>query len=103
MSRQYDTYGTGWYGPFSAARAFRRRLSPACSRLPGTPTKQDGGKTFWTLTDKKRQEDLHVISSGTNGCPARLRGSYLCIAGTDEFGTYSGPTGWGTPNGIGAF
>jgi hypothetical protein len=32
-----------------------------------------------------------------------LRGSYLCVAGTEEFGIYSGPTGWGTPNGIGAF
>ena len=37
--------------------------------LAGNATKQDGGKTFWTLKDKKRQEDLHVISSGTNGCP----------------------------------
>ncbi len=71
--------------------------------LAGNATKQDGGKIFWTLTEKKRQQDLHVISSGTNDCPRRLRGSYLCIAGTDEFGTYSGPTGWGTPNGIGAF
>ena len=70
--------------------------------LADNAIKQDGGKIFWTLS-KKKQEGLHVISSGSNDCPRRLRGSYLCTAGTDEFGTYSGPTGWGTPSGIGAF
>ena len=71
--------------------------------LAGNADKQEGGKTFWALIGQGAQEDLHVISSGTNGCPPRLSGSYLCTAGTDEFGTYAGPTGWGTPNGIGAF
>jgi hypothetical protein len=32
-----------------------------------------------------------------------LDGTYLCSAGTGQFGTYAAPTGWGTPNGIGAF
>ena len=57
---------------------------------------------------RSRQEqlakDLHPVTSGTDGkCPPSLAGSYLCTAGTGQFGTYSGPTGWGTPNGIGAF
>ena len=64
--------------------------------LAGDARKQDGGKIFWTLSEKKRQEDLHIITSGNNDCPPRLRGSYLCVAGTEEFGTYSGPTGWGS-------
>ena len=99
---QYDTYGSGGWAVFGGTSAATPIIAGVFA-LAGNATKQDGGKTFWTLTDKKRQEDLHVISSGTNGCPPRLRGSYLCVAGTDEFGTYSGPAGWGTPNGIGAF
>ncbi|MGA8098635.1 MAG: S8 family serine peptidase [Candidatus Cybelea sp.] len=94
-------YSSGWVivGGTSVATP----IVAGAFALAGNAAKQDGGKTFWALKDKQRQEDLHVISSGTNGCPPRLRGSYLCIAGTDEFGTYSGPTGWGTPNGVGAF
>ena len=40
--------------------------------------------------------DLNDVTSGSNG---RCRGSYLCTAGVG----YDGPTGLGTPNGIGAF
>ena len=98
----YDTYGSGGWIIVSGAVTSAPIIAGVFA-LAGNATKQDGGKTFWTLTDKKRQEDLHVISSGTDGCHRRLRGSYLCTAGTDEFGAYSGPTGWGTPNGIGAF
>jgi subtilase family serine protease len=39
---------------------------------------------------------LFDVTSGTNG---RCRPAYLCTAGTG----YDGPTGLGTPNGIGAF
>jgi hypothetical protein len=48
----------------------------------------------------KRAHDLHTISFGNNGS---CWTSYLCIAGTGQFGVFSGPTGWGTPNGLGAF
>ncbi len=99
---EYDSYiysGWGTAGGTSIAAP----IVAGAFALAENAAKQDGGKTFWTLSDKKRQEGLHVISSGSDGCPRRLRGSYLCMAGTDEFGTYSGPTGWGTPNGIGAF
>jgi hypothetical protein len=40
--------------------------------------------------------DLYDITSGANGT---CTPAYLCTA---EVG-YDGPTGWGTPNGIGAF
>ncbi|MGA9273156.1 MAG: S8 family serine peptidase, partial [Candidatus Cybelea sp.] len=99
----YDTYGgySGWgiYGGTSAATP----IVAGAFALAGNDSKQDGGKTFWTLKGKKRQKDLHVISNGNDGCPPSLGGSYLCTAGTAQFGTYSGPTGWGTPNGVGAF
>ncbi|MGA8326480.1 MAG: hypothetical protein WB757_10410 [Candidatus Cybelea sp.] len=41
-----------------------------------------GGRTFWR---------------GSNGS---CGGEYLCTAGTEQFGQYSGPGGWGTPIGI---
>jgi subtilase family serine protease len=97
----YDTYGVGgWYA--AGGTSVASPIVAGVFALADNAIKQDGGKIFWTLSKKKR-EGLHVISSGSNDCPRRLRGSYLCTAGTDEFGTYAGPTGWGTPNGIGAF
>jgi hypothetical protein len=48
----------------------------------------------------QRNKDLHYISSGNDG---NCGGEYLCTAGTQQFGTYSGPSGWGTPNGLSAY
>ncbi|MGB8907797.1 MAG: S8 family serine peptidase [Candidatus Cybelea sp.] len=99
---EYDTYREpGWYTV--SGTSISTPVVAGAFALAGNADKQDGGKIFWTLSKKKLQEDVHIIGSGNNDCPARLRGSYLCTAGSDEFGTYSGPTGWGTPNGIGAF
>ena len=67
--------------------------------LAGNATKQNGGKTFW---EKAHQQpsDLNPISRGSDGhCTPR----YLCTDGTREYKSYGGPTGWGTPNGVGAF
>jgi subtilase family serine protease len=101
LAAEYDSYSyNGWLT--AGGTSIASPIVAGAFALAGNAAKQDGGKTLWTLSDKKRQEDLHVISSGSDGCPHRLQGSYLCTAGTDEFGTYSGPTGWGTPNGIGA-
>jgi hypothetical protein len=52
------------------------------------------------MPKKKRNKELHYISSGSDGS---CGGEYLCQAGTKQFGTYSGPVGWGTPNGIKAY
>ena len=98
----YDTYGFGGWTTVGGT-SISTPIIAGVFALAGNSATQDGGKSLWTLSDKKRREELHVISSGTDGCPHRLQGSYLCIAGTGEFETYSGPTGWGTPNGIGAF
>ena len=51
---------------------------------------------------------LHAITSGTNEnkaahtyiCSSKIL--YICKAGTKMNGVYSGPTGWGSPNGLGA-
>jgi subtilase family serine protease len=68
--------------------------------LAGNASSQNAAERLWTLKKKKRNKDLHYISIGNNGT---CGGSYLCTAGTEQFKTYSGPSGWGTPNGIGAF
>jgi subtilase family serine protease len=99
----YDTYDApGWFGV--AGTSIATPIVAGAFALAANATKQDGGRTFWTLTKKRLKKDLHVISSGTdNFCPPSLAGSYICTAGTGQYTTYSGPTGWGTPNGIGAF
>jgi subtilase family serine protease len=100
---EYDTYGSAYGGWFTVGgTSVASPVIAGAFALAGNATKEYGGKALWTLTKKKLQEDMHVISSGNNGCPNRLRGSYLCTAGTGEFGNYSGPTGWGTPSGVGA-
>jgi subtilase family serine protease len=98
----YDSYDYGGWlqcGGTSVATP----LIAGVFALAGNASKQHGGKAFWTLSKSELDKDFHYISVGTDGCPAVLEGSYLCTAGTGQYGTYSGPTGWGTPNGIGAF
>ena len=63
----------------------------------------NGGKSFWNLGKGKRKTELHAITSGSDGnC-----NDYLCKAGLSKqdggYKKYSGPTGWGTPNGISAY
>ncbi|MGA8097960.1 MAG: S8 family serine peptidase [Candidatus Cybelea sp.] len=97
---EYDTYGSysGWFtvGGTSIATP----ILASIYALAGNASSQDAGKTFWTLTKQQRTKYLHVITEGSNGACHK---SYLCTAGTGQYSTYSGPTGWGTPNGIGAF
>ena len=48
----------------------------------------------------RKPDDLFRIKRGYNGsCSPK----YLCTDGTGEYRDYGGPTGWGTPNGVGAF
>ena len=71
--------------------------------LAGNPGSITGGKTFWELSNKKHKKELHVISSGSDGSCA----NYICQAGLSKsdggYKTYSGPAGWGSPNGITAY
>jgi subtilase family serine protease len=96
---EYDSYGyPGWYlvGGTSVASP----LLAGVFALAGNATSQNGGEAFWKMSNQKRKKDLFEITKGDDGtCTPK----YLCTAGTGEYGDYSGPTGWGTPNGIGAF
>jgi subtilase family serine protease len=65
--------------------------------LAGNGTNLNAGQYFWSFTGRKRQILLHYISSGNDG---NCGGTYLCIAGTHQYKTYSGPGGWGTPKTI---
>ena len=89
---ELDTYGEdGWFvvGGTSVSSPFLAGVFG----LAGNSTRQDGGKTFW---EKRHHKDLYDITSGNDG---RCSPAYLCTAGPG----YDGPTGWGTPNGVGAF
>jgi subtilase family serine protease len=96
---EYDTYG---YGGWSTAggTSVSTPIIAGIYGLAGNAGSQHAGKTFWTLTKQQRNQYLHAITDGSDGS---CGGSYLCTAGTGQYGTYSGPAGWGTPNGIGAF
>ncbi|MBV8530856.1 MAG: S8 family serine peptidase [Candidatus Eremiobacteraeota bacterium] len=100
---EYDTYGySGWFTV--GGTSVSSPLIAGVFGLAGNGNKQDGGKNFWKLSKRKLKKDLHAITTGqVMGCPPSLSGSYLCVAGTGQYGQYSGPSGWGTPKGIGAF
>jgi subtilase family serine protease len=96
---EYDSYKyRGWFpiGGTSVATP----IIASTFALAGNASTQTAGEAFWTMGSSQRRLDLHAIARGENGS---CGGEYLCTAGTKQFGTYSGPAGWGTPNGIGAF
>jgi subtilisin family serine protease len=96
---EYDsTHYHGWIEAYGTSVA--TPLIAGTFALAGNAQKQDGGKVFWTMSKAERKRDLHDITSGNDGACSP---TYLCTAGTNEFGTYAGPTGWGTPKGIAAF
>lgn len=95
----YDSYGYGGWRQFGGTSVSSPFVAGVFA-LAGNSTKQNGGENFWKLSKKKIKKDLYYISQGNDGS---CGGEYLCTAGTQQFGNYSGPTGWGTPHGIGAF
>jgi subtilase family serine protease len=81
---EYDTYGYGgWFtvGGTSVATP----LVAGVFGLAGNAIKQDGGRTFWLA---RHHKFLYPIP----GC-----------SGGYGYGQYNTCTGWGSPNGIGAF
>jgi subtilase family serine protease len=96
----YDTYGqdgTGWIT--AGGTSVASPLIAGIFGLAGNATSQNGGRTFW---EKRHQnlDDLNPVLRGSNG---HCSPTYFCTDGTLEYKDYGGPTGWGTPNGIGAF
>jgi hypothetical protein len=100
---EYDTYGySGWFEV--GGTSVSSPLTGGIFGLAGNSTSQDGGKNLWSLNASELGADLHAITTGSvTGCPSKDKSTYLCKAGTGQFGQYSSPSGWGTPNGIGAY
>jgi hypothetical protein len=95
---EYDSYGYGgWFQV--GGTSVSSPLLAGIFGLAGNASKQNGGRTFWIARHEKRKE-LFPITQGNDG---KCSPTYLCTAGTHEFRDYSGPGGWGSPNGIAAF
>jgi subtilase family serine protease len=94
----YDSYGAnGWLvgGGTSTSAPFLAGVFA----LAGNASSQVGAGAFWRERNERRSK-LFAVEKGYNGVCSP---SYLCTDGTHEYKGYGGPTGWGTPNGIGAF
>jgi subtilase family serine protease len=92
----YDTYPSGGWGTV-AGTSISSPLTAGIMAEAGKAKIQNGGEVFW---GKAAQKNLYPVTQGTDGS---CGGSYLCTAGTKQFGNYSGPGGWGTPHGDKAF
>jgi hypothetical protein len=79
-----EVCGTSASGPFTAGVV----------ALAGNATSLDAGETFWSFSGKKHKKYFHHPASGSDGSC----GNYLCGDGRYKK-YYSGPGGWGSPNG----
>jgi subtilase family serine protease len=88
----YDSYQqTGWL--VIGGTSVGSPLNAAVFALAGNASTLNAAQPFYQAAN---QQYLYDTTSGNNGiCSPK----YLC---TGEVG-YDGPTGWGTPNGIGAY
>lgn len=98
----YDSDYGGWVGVGGTSVA--TPITSGVVALAGNASSIVGGSTFWELSNKKHKTEFNVISSGNDGL---CENEYLCDAGLKKkhggYKTYSGPAGWGTPNGISAY
>jgi subtilase family serine protease len=90
-----SSYG-GWTGVCGTSVA--SPLTAGVVALAGNATSLDAGKTFWSFKNKKHKKYFnHPSGSGYGSC-----GNYLCGVGRYKK-YYSGPGGWGSPNGINGY
>lgn len=95
---EYDTFQeNGWFE--IGGTSVSSPLVAGMYALAGNSTKQHGGENLWKLSKKHQRKEIYAITLGNDGS---CNSEYLCTAGTKQFGIYSGPTGWGTPHGVGA-
>jgi len=88
----YDSYQqSGWIE--LGGTSVGSPLNAAVFALAGNASQLDAAQSFYQT---KNQQYLYDVTSGADGSCSP---AYLC---TGETG-YDGPTGWGTPNGIGAY
>jgi subtilase family serine protease len=87
----YDTYSTSGWLVFGGTSVASPIIASVYALAGNTAT-----VTYPTVTPYSNASSLNDITSGSNGTCGT---SYLCNAGSG----YDGPTGLGTPNGVGAF
>jgi hypothetical protein len=94
--RRYDTYmASGWYFSFGTSVS-----SPIVAGLYGLANNPSSITIPASAAYGAPAADLHDITSGSTGtCTPPASAAYLCKAAKG----YDGPTGVGTPHGIGAF
>jgi len=95
----YISYGytPGWYTV--GGTSVSSPLLSSVFALAGNSTSQTGGETFWN----NKGAGLYAVTSGSlRDCPSNVKTTYLCEAGTGQFGNFSGD-GWGVPDGSSAF
>lgn len=99
---EYDTYDEGGWFEIGGT-SVSSPLVAGMYALRGNATKQTGGENLWKAFSKlafakqEASKNNYYISTGSDGS---CNGSYLCTAGTKQYGIYSGPSGWGTPHGV---
>jgi subtilase family serine protease len=80
----YDSYGYNGWAKISGTGVASPLLAGLFG-LAGNASKQKGGRTFWMA---RHHQDLYTLSGSCGGY---------------GYGQYTTCTGWGSPNGIGAF
>ncbi len=80
----YDSYGYNGWARISGTGVASPLLAGVFG-LAGNASKQKGGRTFWRA---QHHHDLYTLSGSCGGY---------------GYGQYTTCTGWGSPNGIGAF
>ncbi len=97
VSEYSDLYG-GWFDVCGTSVA--SPFTAGVVGLAGNATSQDGGKNFWTATKKQHKKYFNHPSGGGDG----NSGSCGYCGGDGRYKKYySGPGGWGSPNGIRAY
>jgi subtilase family serine protease len=91
----YSGLYNGWF--YECGTSVASPLLSGIVALAGNTANLNGGNYVWALPTAKKTKSIHTISSGSNGS---CGGSYLCTAGTNQFGTYAGPSGWGSPKNV---
>ena len=92
VSEYVSQYG-GWTDVCGTSVA--SPLTAGVIALAGNAANENGGENFWTFNSKQHRKYFHHPASGSDGSG----GNYL--GGDGRYKKYySGPAGWGTPNGI---
>jgi hypothetical protein len=91
----YDTFHSPGWG-VSGGTSVASPLIAGVYALAGNAASQHYARGLWHAGGTSKFND--VTAGPTNG-PCQLPYLYICVPGPG----YDGPTGWGTPNGVGAF